>query len=118
MLMSETTKENNMKTLIKKLNDAKILQKQISWEENIPDDLWKELNGKYQEVASNLMVDTHRHYELSTTVIKIESTFIGIEHITNIFSESSCCEDCYHTLRFFEMEEVQTTTYKQKEDKS
>lgn len=104
-----------MKELVQKLNDLEITQTRGEWAENIPDDFYKEhLEGKYEEVAYDLDVDTHRWYETSTTVIKIGDSFIGVEYITNMFSESQDYEDCCHTITFYEMEEFVTTSFRAK----
>jgi len=101
--------------LLEKLNGLNLTQTKMDWAENIPDDIWEEyFKGNFKEVASNLNVDTRRWYEVSTTVIYIFNFYLGIRHITNIFSESSMIEDCYVKMEFMEMEEVQTTTYRKK----
>lgn len=105
-----------MKELIEKLNSLKILQTSGDWEECIPEDIFEEYfeNTDYGDVAYGLDVDTHRWYETSTTVIRIDGIFMGIEYITNMFSESMDYEDCYHYLEFTEMEEFTTVSYRVK----
>ena len=105
-----------MKELIQKLNDLKITQISGGWEENIPEDIWEQYfeNIQYEEVAWDLDVDTHRWYETSTTVIRIDGIFMGINYITNMFSESQEYEDCFHYLEFMEMEEFSTVSYRSK----
>jgi len=66
----------------------------------------------YNTVASGLLVDTHRWYETSVTVIKVFDVLLGIRHISNVFSESMGYSDCYVNLEFTEMKEVKTVTYK------
>lgn len=100
------------KYLLAKLNSLAILQKEIAWDECIPEDIWNGFfKDNYKEVTSELDVDKHRHYEKSTSVIKIYGKFMGIRHISDLYSEQSCCEDCYINLSFFEMEEVKITSY-------
>jgi len=99
------------KELVKELNELKILQKEGDWAENLPVGIWNEIDDKYKEVAYKIDVDTHRHYETAITVIENKNGFIGIEHITNMFSEQQYYEDCYHTMGFYEMGIIQTTTY-------
>ena len=107
----------NIKELVQKLNDLKITQTEIDWAENIPEEIYNEhLEGSYQEIAYDLDVDTHRWYETSTTVLKFEEGLMGVNYITNMFSESQDYEDCYHTMEFFEMEEFVTTSYRAKKD--
>jgi hypothetical protein len=100
----------------KKLNDLQIIQVSGDWQENIPEDIWKEYfeNFSFEEVAFDLNIDTHRWYETSTTVIRINGIFMGINYITNMFSEAMDYEDCYHHLEFMEMEEFQTVSYREK----
>ena len=105
----------DIEIMIKDLNDMKIIQENIDWAECIPDGVWAEIEGNFKTVDEGLLVDTRRWYELSVTVIEIDNIFIGIEHITNLFSESSSCEDCCHTVRFFKMKPIQVTTYEREE---
>jgi hypothetical protein len=99
--------------LLKTLNNLKITQKHMDWGENIPLDIWNEHFQEYKPLAYGLDVDTHRWYETSISVISIYGRIMGIRHISNLFSESSEVEDCYVTMEFFEMEEIQVTSYKQ-----
>ena len=102
--------------LLQKLNELKIIQKSMTWEEDIPEDIWKEyFMSNIKVLTCNLNPDTHRWYELSTSVISIYDRFLGVESITNLFSESSSPEDCYVTLKFFEMKEIQITSYQIKQ---
>ena|SRR5688572_10781869 len=107
-----------MKTLseiVKLLNELKIIQKKMDWAESLPDNVWKEhFFEQYEEVKHNLDVDTHRWYETSVTVIKINDGLMGIRHITNMFSEQSDPEDIYFTMEFFEMEPVTVISYQEK----
>lgn len=96
------------KELIEKLNKEQITQMSIDFFED--GTIYKDLSG-FTLVTDNLNIDTHRWYELSTTVIKRGEDFIGIRHISNIFSEEMDCDDVCHHLEFFEMKPVQTITY-------
>lgn len=100
-----------MKEIIKELNDLKITQKSIDFLEDLPEEIYE----KYfqEEVENGLDVDKHRWYETSISVFRIdEGLFIGVESVTDTFSEQSEVEDMYHTLRFFEMEAIPSVTYK------
>lgn len=108
-----------MKELIEKLNGLQITQTKGDWAKNIPDDIWNShFRNNFQKIAYNLDVDTHRWYETSTTVIKLPDGLMGINYITNMFSESQDYEDCYHTIEFFEMEEFSTVSYRAKKDET
>ena len=98
--------------LLEKLNKLNPVQKQMDWAECIPEDIYTEyFENKYKTVDEDLSIDTHRWYETSISVIKIYDRFLGIKHITNLFSENMECEDCCVTLKFFEMKEVLVTSY-------
>lgn len=102
--------------LLKELNDLNIIQKQIDWAENIPDEIWKNhFIGNYQNLISNLNVDQRRHYETSISVIEIYGKLMGIRHITMVYSEQSEVYDCSVTLKFLEMESITITSYKIKQ---
>jgi hypothetical protein len=101
-----------LKELINKLNALKILQTEMDWAENIPEDIWKEyFEGKHIEVKTGLSPDMHRWYETTISVISILGKFMGVRHISNLFSEQSSCDDCFVHLEFFEMKEVLKPTY-------
>lgn len=99
--------------LLNKLNKAKILQRSYDWQEDLSEDLCKELENA-EEICSELDVDKHRWYELSTTVLKINNRFLGVEHISELYSKSSEYIDIFHTLKFFEMQEIMSPTYLRK----
>ena len=99
--------------LFEELSKLVITQKSMDWAENIPDDIWDQwFDSSYNEVAYGLNIDTHRWYETSITVIRIYNDFLGIEYVSNLFSESSDVDDICHTIKFHKMEEIQTTSYK------
>ena len=102
--------------LLKKLNDADISQTEGCWDEEIPDEIWNEFfENNHEELAEGLDVDTHRWYELSTTVVGVCGGLLGIRMVTNIFSESMDYADCGEDITFFEMKEVKTVTYVEKD---
>lgn len=98
------------KELVEKLNNLKILQTS-SWDECIPEDIWNEYFENGKSITSGLDVDKHRWYETSTEVMKINDGFIGINSVTDCFSEQSSISDMFHTLNFFEMIEISIPSY-------
>lgn len=106
----------NFNEMLKELNDLKIVQKTMSWEEDIPEDMWnKYFKDNIKFVKINLNPDAHRWYELSTSVVEMYNGFLGVESVTNLFSEEMSAEDCNVILKFFEMEQIQITSYKKKQ---
>jgi len=105
--------ESKFDELLKELNAAEIIQTAGDWEENIPQDIWEKYFKKnpYEEQASGINPDTHRWYEISTTVVKIFDRFLGIKYITKLFSESGGFEDCYVSMKFTEMDEIMQISY-------
>ena len=104
----------NFDELLKTLNELKITQKSMDWLEDLPNDIWEEYfkTNEIKCIKSDLDVDKHRWYETSITVYKYQDRFFGVRSVTNVFSEQSEVEDMFHTLKFFEMKEVITITYK------
>lgn len=99
--------------LFEKLNELNLIQHAGDWTDNIPHDIWDEyFQDNYKEIQYGINIDTHRWYETSITVIKIHGGLLGVRYITNMFSESSTIEDCYHTIEFSEMEEMRVTSYR------
>ena len=104
---------NKFDEMLKRLQDAPKIQSGC-WDETMPEDIWEEFfanKDSYVKVASGLNVDTHRWYEVSTTVIRIMDRLLGINHVSNVFSESMDAEDCGIDITFFEMKEVPSITY-------
>ena len=101
-----------MKELIKELNDLKIIQTS-DWHEDIPQSIYEEhFEGEAFLVKSDINRYKHRWAETSIDVYRIDGELIGVHHISDVFSESMGYEDCDHILTFFEVEEIQETTYK------
>lgn len=98
------------------IDKLKFKQTTVDWEESIPGDIWnKYFEGKFETIDFDLDVDKHRWYETSVDVLLFEDGKIfGVEKVSDLFSESMSYSDCYHTITFFEMEEVQTVTYRVK----
>jgi len=102
--------------MLKELNDLKIIQKSMDWSENIPEDIYNEwFKGYFKTVGWGIDTVIHRWYENSTTVIEMYGRYLGIYHVSNIYSESSEVEDIYFTMGFSEMEQIQITSYKEKQ---
>ena len=101
--------------LLKELQTLNIIQTSIDWAEDLPEQIWNDyFKGNFKQLTSGLDTDTRRWYETSISVIEIYGKFLGIKHISNLFSESSSCEDCYVTIKFFEMEPIQIISYRKK----
>lgn len=103
---------NKFDELMDELHDADMRQTAIDWSENIPEDIWnKYFEGNYEEVEDGLFVEKYRWYETSTVVIKIFDRYLGIDLVTDLFSEQMCVTDCYVDMSFGEMKQVNTVTY-------
>lgn len=102
--------------LVEKLNSLKILQTSIDWVEDIPEDLYNQYFKDLTGIASGINVDKHRWYELALEVVVLPDIgFIGVTAIQDLSSENSSCEDIYHHLKFHEVQEYTTSTWKIKE---
>jgi hypothetical protein len=103
--------------IIKYLNDLNIVQTNVDfWDEDVSDDIWQTYLEGAELVDSDLYADTHRWYELSITVFKVDDWYLGVKHICQLFSEESEAGDIGHILNFFEMEQVPSVTYIRKND--
>lgn len=97
--------------LILALNKADIPQNELRWMEDIPTEIWNDMVDRMTLASAELYVDKHRWHETSITVVKIDDRFMGVEHVSDVFSEQMGVSDIYHTLKFFEMIEVNQPTY-------
>ncbi len=98
--------------LLKQLKELKLIQTSMDWAECLPEQIWNDhFKDNFKQIKHGLDVDQHRHYETSIQVIEIYGRLMGIRSITNLYSESSSCEDCYVTIEFFEMKEVASVSY-------
>lgn len=104
--------------LVKELNGFKIHQTTMSWEESLSDDMWYYyFDKKFKVVSSGLHVNTHRWYETSVTVLDMgNENYLGVRHVSNVFSESMGVRDCDVHLEFFELMPITTVTYIKKPD--
>jgi len=104
---------NRFEELLKELKDLNLTQKSIDWIEDLPVGIWNKYDKELTNpVKDNLDIDTHRWYELSTSVYEIDGRYLGVEHISNLFSEQMDCSDVYHTLSFNEMHPTTEVTFK------
>lgn len=100
-----------MKELIQKLNDLKIIQRSYDFVEDLPADI-AEKYFPANSIECELDIDKHRWYETSISVWETDLGLIGVRAITNLYSEMSMYYDMHHRLEFFEMEPIETITYK------
>ena len=71
-----------------------------------------------KRVAENLEKDTHRWYEISTSVYKLEDSFVGIRGVSAIYSEYMDAEDCGFRCTASEYIEIPSFTYEKKDEKT
>ena len=103
------------KKMLAELQGLNLIQEEGDWEECLPEEIWEKYFNRVEneEVCSGLNVDKHRWYEISTTVISIYGGLLGIRLATDLSGEDMDWEDCYVSIEFLEMEEIQITSYKQ-----
>ena len=113
-----TNETKTIKELVDYLNELKITQTSIGFiefdENNFPENIYEKYFENSICVAQELDINKHRWYETGISVWKTADGLLGVRSVTKLYSESSDIEDIYHTLRFFEMEEITVTSYKQK----
>ena len=95
--------------IIKEINESGAIS--IHRVEDICDSFYK---AKPQLLKSNLDLEEHRWYEVSTSVYKLGNWFIGIRGASKLYFESSDWSDFMECTIAFEMEEVPSVTYKRK----
>lgn len=101
--------------MLAQLQSLNIIQKELEWQECIPENIYQNYfqdNCKF--ITSGLNMDERRHYEKSISVVEMYGKYLGVMHISKLYSEQSTCEDCYVTIEFFEMEPITITSYKRK----
>ena len=99
--------------LYKKLESLDIIQTSIDWVEDLPDEIWEEYSTELTNpVDEDLDIDQHRWYATSISVYEIEGEYLGVEHVSVVFSESMNVEDCYHTLEFYKMKPKKEISFK------
>lgn len=108
--------ENKFDELLQELNKYEIIQTTFDWEEIIPEELWNEhFENNNHRVVAWISYEKHRHYETGIIVISIYGRYLGIRALSDIYSEMTAPEDCYHIVKFYEMESKTKKTFKIKE---
>jgi hypothetical protein len=110
-LISSLPEKTNFHEFLETLNNKEICQHGY-WLEDLPDNLFSKISNSI--VSSNLHIDRHRWYETSVDVFKYGKRFIGVRHVSNVYSETASIFDIRHILKFFEVVPTITTTYKRK----
>jgi hypothetical protein len=98
--------------LLEKLKSLEIIQKKGDWIEDIPQELYDTYFEPSETIEEETLTEKHRWYETAITVLKIFNRYLGIRYVSDLYSESMSYEDCFHTLKFFEVEPIQITSYK------
>ena len=93
--------------------DKRNLYSLWDFEESMTDEKFDEL----KKVAEGLEIDKHRWYEVSTTVYKVEDGYVGVRGVTHLYSEGMTYSDCAYLCKASEYEEVQTISYRVKQNK-
>ena len=65
-------------------------------------------------VKSNIGIDEHRWYTISTKVYQLEDGYIGITGVTSLNSEAMTFSDCNVITQAEEYEEFTTISYRRK----
>lgn len=69
-------------------------------------------------VATDLEIDRHRWYEVSTRVYECEDGFVGVSGVAELYSEMMSWDDCYCPCVAVEYESFTTVSYKPKINKT
>lgn len=67
-----------------------------------------------KQLVSNIDINRHRWYETSTSYFQLEDGILGIEGLSNVYSEYMLASDCDVNCYAFEGEEIKTVSYKPK----
>lgn len=65
-------------------------------------------------VKSNIGIDEHRWYTISTKVYQLEDGYIGITGVTSLNSEAMTFSDCNVITKAEEYEQFTTISYRRK----
>ena len=82
------------------------------FEDSLTKEQFKEL-----KIVERINADRHRWYEVSTTIYKVEDGYIGVRGVTHLYSEGLLYSDCDYLCEASEYEEVQTISYRVKQNK-
>ena len=94
--------------ILSRLQEEKVYN--IDHKSEVLDELYNKYNPTL--VMSGLNIDERRHYEKSTSVLKVGDYFIGYRGVTKMYSEMSEYRDIGIYLEFFEMTRETVTVYK------
>ena len=83
------------------------------FEDSLTDKQFKEL----KIIPESIDADRHRWYEVSTTIYKVEDGYVGVRGVTHLYSEGVTYKDCAYLCEASEYEEVQTISYREKQNK-
>ena len=67
-----------------------------------------------KQLASNIDINRHRWYETAISYFQLEDGILGIEGLSNVYSELMLASDCDVNCYAFEGEEIKTVSYKPK----
>lgn len=67
-----------------------------------------------KQLASDIDISRHRWYETSTSYFQLEDGILGINGVSNIYSEHMMAPDCNVQPQAFEGEEFTTISYRSK----
>lgn len=100
------------KEFLQKLQSLQLEQTTSEYEEQLPDDIyeiWESFDP--QVVESDLDIDKHRWYEISTIAYQFGDNYLGVRGATQMYSEQSSWSDLCVDWEVFEMKTIQITTY-------
>lgn len=67
-----------------------------------------------KQLASDIDINRHRWYETSTSYFQLEDGILGINGVSNIYSEHMMAPDCNVQPQAFEGKEFTTISYRSK----
>ena len=103
--------------LLSKLNSLNLPQLSC-WDEDIPEEIYNEYFTTHTTMATGLHPEEHRWYRISTTVVEVYGSLLGIRHVDKMFSENDSLADAGFTYDFSEMEEIRVISYRKHKPKT